>query len=508
MLSNAWTVFHKHRGRTGVAPAPSGRHTTGHQQRTVCSRAVGQDQGIVAPNGRARCALRCEGGSPVRDRSPRSVWETALGQLELHVTRPNFETWLRNTTGLRLEQATLTVGVPTDFAVEWLRSRLSVVVDRTISQLLGSPIAVDFQVLGAPLLAAGGPAAPAATAGPPPDLDSRLTFETFTVVKSNRLAHRAARRLAGGDASASPLVISGPTGLGKTHLLHAIGHLAVAAGKRVHLLTGEAFVTRYGDAVRAGQPHAFREGLQHADVLLLDDVAFLSTRAASQEQFFHLFDELQGRGCPIAVTTDVTPQSLAGLSERLRSRLQAGLTVALQPLAADERLPLLTAKAARLTPPLPGPVLEAIAAEPLATARDLDGALNRVAAYTDLAGRPPAAVDVPAALHPFSPAPAASPSPEAILAAVCRHFGLPAEQLAGSSRARDISYARHVAMYLLRQHGDQSLAEIGARLGGRDHTTVLSAYRKIQNELSSTIPSDTHAHIEEIESSLTTSSAA
>lgn len=442
----------------------------------------------------------------MRDRSPRAVWETALGQLELQVTRPNFETWLRNTTGLRLEGGQLVIGVPSDFAAEWLRSRLSSVIDRTVSQLVGGPIAVDFQVLGAPVASGQQPTA-SVPVSPPPDLDSRLTFDTFTVVKSNRPAYRAARRLAGGDTAGSPLFIFGPTGLGKTHLLQAIGHVAAAAGKRVALLTGEAFVTRYGDAVRAGQSHTFREPFQHTDVLLLDDIAFLSTRAASQEQFFHVFDTLHGRGCPVAVTADVAPEALSGLSPRLRSRLQAGLAIAIQSLAADERLPLLSAKAARLTPPLASAVLAAIANEPFASARDLDGALNRVASFADLVGRPLTPSDVSQALRPFLSAPSTL-LPDGILDAVCRHFGLQSEQLAGASRARDISYARHVAMYLLRQHSGQSLAGIGARLGGRDHTTVLSAYRKIQKELSSSLPSDTHLHIEQIESAIKTESAA
>jgi chromosomal replication initiator protein len=436
------------------------------------------------------------------------VWDTSLGQLELQVTRPNFETWLRNTTGLRLDSGELIVGVPTDFAVEWLRSRLSSVVDRTVSQLLGEAIIVRFQVLGAPSRPAVSttPSAPAAAASRP-DLDARLTFDTFTVVKSNRLAYRAARRLAGGDLASSPLFIFGPTGLGKTHLLHAVGHALAASGRSVTLLTGEAFVTRYGDAVRAGQPHSFREAFHQTGCLLLDDVGFLSTRAASQEQFFHIFDALHAGGCPVAVTADVAPEALTGLSPRLRSRLQAGLAVAIQALAVDERLPLLTAKASHLTPPLPEPVLTAIAREPLDSARDLDGALNRLAAYADLSGKPLTPEDVQQALRPFAASQAAAPA-DAILAAVCHHFGLSDDQLSGNSRARDIAYARHVAMYLLRHHSSQSLADIGARLGGRDHTTVLSACRKIQKELASSLPSDTHHHIEQIESSLQNESVA
>lgn len=443
----------------------------------------------------------------MRDRSPRTVWETALGQLELQVTRPNFETWLRNTTGLHLDNNELIVGVPTDFAIEWLRSRLTSTINRTVSQLLGDPASVSFQVLGAPALPApnAGHTQPAQRAAPA-DLDQRLTFETFTVLKSNRLAYRAARRLADGDASGSPIVLYGPPGLGKTHLLHAIGHAAVHSQKRIALLTGEAFVTRYGESVRAGQPHAFRQPFDNIDLLLLDDLGFLCSRAASQEQFFHIFDALHARGAAVVVTADATPETLSGLSPRLCSRLQAGLTVQLKPVSLDERLPVLLAKAAYLSTPIPEAVLHNIAGLPCDSVRQLEGALQRVVAYAELSGKLLSPDDLSHALHPFSTTP--DTSPEAILDTVSRHFGLTRDQLAGASRARDVTYARHVAMYLLRQTGHHSLAEIGLFLGGRDHTTVLNAYRRIEKELTSSLPSDTRSHIDQIETALLSQSAA
>ena len=444
----------------------------------------------------------------MRDRSPHAVWETALGQLELQVTRPNFETWLRNTTGLQLEGNDLIVGAPTDFAVEWLRSRLSSVINRTVSQLLGDPVSVSFQVLGAPALPVPDhrPAQPAPSR-PPVELDSRLTFDTFTVVKSNRLAYRAARRLVDGEGSGSPLVLFGPTGLGKSHLLHAIGHIASGGGKRVALLTGEAFVTRYGDTVRAGHPHTFRQMFADLDILLLDDLGFLTSRAASQEQFLHVFNTLHAAGRIVAVTASQGPSALTGLSPSLRSRLQAGLTAELHPLSKDDRLAILSAKAARLAAPVTDAVLESIADLPYDCVRELEGALLRVVAFAELTGSAPSHTDTLRALHPFT-ATTAAPSPQAIIEAVCQHFSLTRDQLVGASRARDVTYARHIAMYLLRQSGLHSLAEIGTLIGGRDHTTVLNAHRRIQKELAASLPSDTQTHLQQIESSLRSVSAA
>ena len=199
-----------------------------------------------------------EGEAALRDRSPQALWETALGQLELQVTRPNFDTWLRNTAGLEMEDGRLIVGVPSDFCVEWLRSRMSGIVDRTVSRLHGSDLSTTFQVLGAPAMPDRQDAAAATSAPeqPRPELDPRLTFESFSAVKGNRLAYRAARRAANGETGYNPLVLYGAPGLGKTHLLHAIGHKATEAGKRVVALTGEAFVDRYGNAVRFGRPPA------------------------------------------------------------------------------------------------------------------------------------------------------------------------------------------------------------------------------------------------------------
>ena len=443
-------------------------------------------------------------------RSPEALWETALGQLELQVTRPNYETWLRNTVGLTLDDNQLIVGVPSDFASEWLRSRLSGLINRTVTQLADADISVLFQILGAPAAppapSANGrqPAPVPAAARPVPDLDPNLTFSSFTVVKSNRLAYRAASRVASGKVPFDPLVLVGPPGLGKTHLLHAIGHQALAADKHVIALTSEAFVNKYSSASRDGHPHTFRQLFEDCDLLLLDDLPFLASRAASQEQFFHVFNTLHAANARVVITSDLLPDSVTGLSSRLRSRLKGGLTTEVQPPSPTDRLDILKAKASHLPQTVPEDILRYIANQPYSSVRELEGALNRVTAYADFSDAPLSLDSVTHILHPFTTR--HTPSATVILDTVCRHFSVSLDQLKGPSRSREITFARHIAMYLLRNYGPRPLTNIGQLLGGRDHSTVLTAYRRIKKERSS-LP-QTQSHLDAIEASLRRDSAA
>ena len=440
------------------------------------------------------------------NRSPQALWETALGQLELQVTRPNFETWLRHTAGLRLQGEQLVVGVPSDFALEWLRTRMSALVNRTVSRLVESELTVAFEVLGAqPATAPQSIANAAAAPSRPPDLDPRLTFESFLALNSNRVAYRAAKSAARDKCAYNPLVLVGSSGVGKTHLLHAIGNAAAAARRPVSIMTGEGFVDRYAWAVRTGQPHMFRQEFDSCGIFLLDDFGFLPARAASLEQFFHLFNALAQRGCLVVVTTDQHPNDSADLPARIRSRVQGGLVAELHAPAAEERLELVRAKASALKACLPDEVLQVIADMPYETVRELEGGLNQVLAFTQLAGKEVTPEFARKALFPLRSLPQ-PPSQQQIIDIVCSYFRISREQLAGPSRARDVTYPRHVAIYLLRRFGSQPLTDIGHLLGGRDHSTVISAFKRIEREVTS-IP-DTRSDVQQLERLLAKGSAA
>ena len=431
-------------------------------------------------------------------RTPQTIWDTALGQLELQVTRPNFETWLRPTSGLRIDGHHLVVGVPSDFALEWLRSRLAGIVNRTVARLLDCDATVSFEVLGAPVGPTGAPAPSERPAAKRPiigHLDSKLTFDAFVVLKCNRVAYRAAKRTLGEDAYRL-LVISGPAGSGKTHLLHAIGNAAREAGRAVVGLTGEAFVDRYASAVRAGQPHIFREAFGDCEIFLLDDLRFLASRTSSQEQFLLALDALCQRGCIVVVTTDAPPERVSGLSERLAARLNSSVVTHLSAPGAAERSEFLQELAVLGSHDIPPAVVSLLAKRPTTSLRDLAGHLRQVIAYADLSSQPISPALVQEALQ-SARAPETAPAPESILDTVCTHFSVSREQLTSRSRARDITYPRHLAMYLLRERASCSLAQIGQLLGGRDHSTVLSGYARIKQERAA-LP-QTQADLEQLE---------
>ncbi len=431
-----------------------------------------------------------------------ATWKATLGQLELLVTRANFDTWLRDTVGLRHEHDRFVVGAQTDFATEWLSTRLRPLISKTLARVVGHAIHVDFEVARphddqSPLLLsrasedAGDDAASAApairiTRGVPPALNPALTFDAFVVGEENSLAFEAARRAANEPGSMNPLLIFGACGLGKTHLLNAIGHAAFAAGRNVIYAPAERFGNDYVRALADGKIEQFRSRYRGCDLLLLDDVQFLEGKDKFQAEFVHAFSDLHAAGKQIVITSNRPPSQLTGLSEALRSRLQWGLAADLQKPGYEMRLAILRAKAPQHALPLPDDALVAIAERCCPTVRELEGYLNRVIAYVPLVGGTVTPEIIDKALNPLAAANSgdtAPPTADAIVAAVCARTGAQPADLRGRSRNRELTYARHLAMYMLKEDARKSVAEICRLMGNRDHSTVLSGISRIALEL-------------------------
>ncbi|MHB8377208.1 MAG: chromosomal replication initiator protein DnaA [Dehalococcoidia bacterium] len=423
--------------------------------------------------------------------SPAATWDATLGQLQLQVTRANFDTWLRDTVGLRDDHDGFVVGAPNDFAREWLSMRLRPMIARTLARVLGHKVDVTFEVLRQPdaepppLLAGAPDAVPEQyrkRATVPPTLNPLQSFATFVVGAENRMAAAAAQQAVDEPGAVNPLVIFATSGLGKTHLLNAVGHAAYERGRAVIYASAERFGNDYVRALSGGL-EGFRSRYRGADLLLIDDVQFFEGKEKFQEEFFHAFNDLQAAGRQIVVSTDRAPSQLR-LSEGLRSRLQCGLVADMQSPGFETRLAILRAKAARHALRLGDDVLATIAARDCPSVRELEGYLNRVIAYVPLIGGDVTPAAIEHALSPLAPeCEQQTTTPEAVIEAVCRRTNTQPRDLEGKSRSRDVTYARHLAMYVLKEDVRKTVAEIGRRFGHRDHSTVLGGIARIAAEL-------------------------
>ena len=330
--------------------------------------------------------------------------------------------------------------------------------------------------------AAGSAAAPAAAR-----LNSKYTFETFVIGSSNRFAHAAAVAVAEAPAKAyNPLFIYGDSGLGKTHLLHAIGHYAQTLynGIKVRYVSSEEFTNDFINMIRDGKQDGFRRRYRDVDVLLVDDIQFLENKEGTQEEFFHTFNTLHNASKQIVISSDRAPKRLVTLEDRLRSRFEWGLLTDIQPPELETRIAILSKKARQEGLLAPPDVLEYIASRISTNIRELEGALIRVTAFASLNRQ---SVDVSLAeivlkdLIPETQGSGPQITAATIMGQTAAYFGLTIEDLCGTSRSRVLVTARHIAMYLCRELTDMSLPKIGQQFGGRDHTTVINADRKIRS---------------------------
>jgi len=421
------------------------------------------------------------------------AWQSVLGQLQMEMPRASFDTWVRDTRPVSYQDGTLTVGVRNAYARDWLENRLASTVSRLLVGIMNASVSVNFVVNGNETepVAEETPALPSqpevVSAYEQPahnsKMNPRYVFDTFVVGSGNRLAHAACLAVAEKPARAyNPLFLYGGVGLGKTHLLHAIGNSCQARGLNVLYVSSEEFTNDLITAIRTHTTQAFREKYRSADVLLIDDIQFIAGKESTQEEFFHTFNTLHGQDKQIIVSSDRPPKALVTLEERLRSRFEWGLTADIQPPDLETRLAILRSKAERTGRQISDEILESIARRVQSNIRELEGALNRILAFADLSGSSLTPNLVEVALADLLPQ-RSDIAPAKIIELVAKEWQTSVDALMGRDRSQKVAQPRQVAMYLLRKETDASLPQIGEVLGGRDHTTVMYAIEKIANDI-------------------------
>jgi len=408
-------------------------------------------------------------------RSAQEIWETALGELQIEVSKPNFRTWLGKTRGLSHKDNGFVVGVPNTFVAEYLEQNQRSLIEKVLTGLLQTEVDVQFRVTAKTEKAA-------ARQADLPLFNPKYTFDSFVVGSCNQLAHAAALKVVENPGNSyNPLFIHGGAGLGKTHLLHAIGHMALANELKVLYVSAEQFTNELVSSIREKKTEVFHKKYRSVDMLLVDDVQFFSGKEQTKESFFHTFDDLHRANRQIALTCDCPPKSIPLLKDRLRSRFEWGLVTDLQPPDFETRLTILQTKANQEGADVTPDVLEFIALQIKQNVRALEGSLNRVIAYArllrtmltpELAAR--ALEDIAAKEPKTTPA-----TPGLIMEAIASSFKLTLSDLRGRKRDESTVLARQMAMYLIRQETDYSLAQIGKELGGRSPATISYAYGKI-----------------------------
>jgi len=429
----------------------------------------------------------------------KDIWTEICGLMRGEIGEASYQSWIkpmrligRNGDGLR-------VGVPTRFMREWIQAHYQ---DRLNDLLDGQGVAGGIDVVihqehglataraeaksanggdAQPVLAPAQVASPADDIGAP--LDARFTFDRFVVGKPNEFAYAAARRVAEAKVVPfNPLFLYGGVGLGKTHLMHAIAwHIRQQRPDRsVIYLSAEKFMYRFVRALREHNTVDFKEQFRSVDVLMVDDVQFISGKESTQEEFFHTFNSLVDQGRQIVISADKSPSDLEGMEERLISRLNCGLVADIHATTYELRLGILQAKGEQMGVDVPLKVMEFLAHKITSNVRELEGALNRVVAHHQLVGRDITLETSQDVLHDLLKASERRVTIEEIQKRVATHFNIRVSDMHSARRARSVARPRQVAMYLSKQLTSRSLPEIGRKFGGRDHTTVMHAVKKVE----------------------------
>ncbi|HSM25087.1 MAG TPA: chromosomal replication initiator protein DnaA [Anaerolineaceae bacterium] len=417
------------------------------------------------------------------------AWQNLIGQLQMEMSKAAFNTWVSSSELINFEENIFTIGVQNAYARDWLESRLSSTITRHLTGLMNEKVEVNFVVWHKETASHSRDL----SFEPLPQqiieqkentnhcsfLNTRYSFNNFVVGPSNRLAHAACLAVAENPAkSYNPLFLYGGVGMGKTHLLHAIGNTAINNKMSVLYVSSEEFTNDLINAIRSHNTQSFRDRYRNIDVLLIDDIQFIAGKESTQEEFFHTFNTLHGQDKQIVISSDRPPKAMNTLEERLRSRFEWGLIVDIQPPDLETRTAILRSKAERSGRKVPSEILDSIARQIQSNIRELEGALTRVLAYAELSNLPLSTQLVNSALADLLPR-RDKLLPDQVLYAVANAFGISPEKILGRDRSRDIALPRQVTMYLLREEANISLPQIGEAIGGRDHTTVMYACDKV-----------------------------
>ncbi len=420
------------------------------------------------------------------------IWQHILSIINTKLSKPSFDTWFKATKIVSLNDRQVVISAPTTFAVEWLESRYTKLVATTVYEYLGKQVDVSFvieesavpeqtQVYKEP------PAPVQAEESVSNMLNPKYTFDTFVIGSGNRFAHAASLAVAEAPARAyNPLFLYGGVGLGKTHLMHAIGHyiLEHSPSSKVVYISSEKFTNEFINSIRDNRAESFRNKYRNIDILLIDDIQFIAGKESTQEEFFHTFNALHEERKQIIISSDRPPKEIPTLEERLRSRFEWGLITDIQPPDLETRIAILRKKAKAENLDIPNEAMMYIANQIDTNIRELEGALIRVVAYSSLINQDITTHLAAEALKDIIP----SSRPKMITIQdiqqkVGEYYNLRLEDFKARKRTKAIAFPRQIAMYLSRELTDFSLPKIGEAFGGRDHTTVIHAHEKITQQL-------------------------